>query len=429
MSFPACRKRKVEAEFSGGEVTSDGGMVLIRGLDRRLGLTAKVAQVLADPRELGKITHRAVDLVRQRIFGLAAGYEDLNDHDTLRHDPGFQTAVEREEALASSPTLCRFEQWGDRRTAWELHRMLVEQFIASQRSAPAELMLDFDGTDDPVHGKQVGSFFHKYYDGYCFLPLYVFCGDQLLVSYLRPGNSDGAKHAWAILALLVRRLRQAWPDIRIIFRGDGGFCRHHLMSWCERQGIKYVIGLAKNAVLLRKAGELLAQAATAFAATKEKQRFFAEFQYQAKSWHTDRRVIAKAEHTAQGSNPRFVVTNLTDPPQDLYDTLYCARGESENRIKEQQLDLFADRTSCHRLVASQFRLLLSGLAYTLVEALRRLALTGTELAQAYCGTIRLKLLKIGAVVVRNTRRVRFLLSSACPFQDLFGLVAARLRTG
>ena len=429
ISFPACRKRKVEAEFSGGEVTSDGGMVLIRGIDRRLGLTAAVAQVLEDPREPGKITHTALDLVRQRVYGLVAGYEDLNDHDTLRHDPGFQTAVERDEALASSPTLCRFEQWGDRRTAWELHRMLVEQFIASQRSAPAELMLDFDGTDDPVHGKQVGSFFHKYYDGYCFLPLYVFCGDQLLVSYLRPGNSDGAKHAWPILALLVRRLRQAWPDVRIIFRGDGGFCRPQLMRWCERKKVEYVIGLAKNAVLRRKADHLITAAATAWATTGEKQRLFGEVRYGAKTWSCDRRVIVKAEHTDQGSNPRFVVTSLTQPPQELYDELYCARGEMENRIKEQQLDLFADRTSCHAWWPNQFRLLLSSLAYTLVEALRRLVLTGTGLAQAQSGTIRLKLFKIGAVVMRNTRRVRFFLSSAYPDQDLFRLVATRLGTG
>lgn len=274
-----------------------------------------------------------------------------------------------------------------------------------------------------------GRFFHGYYDHYCFLPLYVFCGDQLLVSYLRPSNIDGAKHAWAILALLVKRLRRCWPQVHITVRADSGFCRWRMLSWCERHGVEYLIGLAKNARLTCLAEPYLAQAAQAFAETAQAQRYFAETTYGAQSWDRARRVLIKAEHTAQGPNPRYVVTTLSGAPQHLYERVYCQRGEMENRIKEQQLDLFADRTSCHRWWPNQFRLLLASLGYVLLEAIRRLGLAGTALAQAQVGTLRLKLLKIGAVILRNTRRVRFLLSSAYPYQELFRQVVARLASG
>jgi hypothetical protein len=427
--FPACRGRRVEAEFSGGDVTSDGGVLLLRQADRKLGLLAAVAARLVDDRDPGRCRHRAVDLLRQRVFGLALAYEDLNDHGTLRRDPALQTAVERDRVLASPPTLCRFENRADRATAWAIHTVLVEQFIASFARPPVELILDFDATDDPVHGRQEGRFFHGFYDHYCFLPLYVFCGDQLLVAYLRPSNIDPARHAWAILALLVRRLRQAWPEVRIILRADSGFCRHRMLDWCERHGLGYILGVAKNPVLNRLAEPWLGQAEQGFVATGEPQRLFGELHYAARPWRRLRRVIARIEHGAKGSNPRYVVTNLEGAARDLYEKLYCARGEMENRIKEQQLDLFADRTSCHRWWANQFRLLLASLAYRLIEAIRRLALAGTELARAQAGTIRLKLLKIGAVILRNTRRVRFLLASACPYQALFRLAAQRLAPG
>jgi hypothetical protein len=310
-----------------------------------------------------------------------------------------------------------------------IHEVLVEQFIASFSTPPSELILDFDATDDPVHGRQAGRFFHGYYDHYCFLPLYVFCGDQLLVSYLRPSTIDGAKHAWAIVALLVKRLRRAWPQVRIIMRADSGFCRWRMLAWCERHNVQYIMGLAKNARLNRLAEPYLRQAAQAFADTAQAQRRFAETEYGAKSWDRSRRVLIKAEHTEQGANPRYVVTTLSGDPQHLYERLYCQRGEMENRIKEQQLDLFADRTSCHRWWANQFRLLLASWGYVLLEAIRRLGLSGTALAQAQVGTLRLKLLKIGAVILRNTRRVRFLLSSAYPYQQLFCLVVERLASG
>ena len=426
LEFPGFKRRKIQASFSGGHVTSDGGSLLLRQVDRRLGLLRQASQVLDDPRRQASCEHSLLSMLRQRVYAQALGYEDLNDHDRLRKDVALQTATERSADLASASTLCRLENRADRETAWALHRVMVEGFITSFKRPPRELILDFDATDDTVHGKQEGRFFHGYYDAYCFLPLYVFCGGQLLVSYLRPSKIDGARHAWAILSLLVKRLRQAWPKVRIVFRGDSGFCRHKMLSWCERSHVDYIAGLAKNERLNALSQELQDRAETLFKQSGNKQRLFAEFRYAAKTWSRERRVIAKAGHTAKGSNPRYIVTSLNGDPQQLYDKLYCARGDMENRIKEQQLDLFADRTSCHQWWANQFRLLLASLAYTLIEALRRLALKGTEMAKAQCGTIRLKLLKVGAVIIKNTRRIRFLLSNAYPYQQLFKHAAQQL---
>lgn len=427
--FPACRKRRIETDFSGGEITSNGGVLLLRQADRLLGLTASVARRLIDVRQKGKIEHRFAALLRQRVFGIALGYEDINDHAALRHDLALQTAAERDRALASPSTLSRFENAANRDWAWRIHEVLLDSFIASHAAPPEELILDFDATDDAVHGRQEGRFFHGYYDRYCFLPLYVFCGERLLVGYLRPSRIDGARHAWAILALLVKRLRRAWPDARIVLRGDSGFCRHRMLGWCERNGVGYIVGLAKNRRLNNLAGAAMEAARQGFEASGDKQRLFCEFQYAAGSWKTTRRVIGRIEHMAKGPNPRYIVSNLEGEGQELYERVYCARGDMENRIKEQQLDLFADRTSCHKWWPNQFRLLLSGLAYTLLETIRRIGLNGTDRARAQCGTIRLKLLKLGAVIVRNTRRVRFHLSSACPDKALFMEVAARLDTG
>ena len=247
LEFPGCKGRKVEADFSGGDVTSDGGVLLLRHADRRLGLTGKVSGLLEDSRRQASCDHDQLSILRQRVYGLALGYEDLNDHDALRGDPAIQTAVERDKALASAPTLCRWENGADRRTAVAIHQVLVESFIASFAEPPAELILDFDATDDAVHGRQEGRFFHGYYDSYCFLPLYVFCGDQLLTAYLRPANIDGARHAWAILALLVKRFREVWPDVRVVFRADSGFCRWRMLRWCDHNDVGYIVGLAKNA--------------------------------------------------------------------------------------------------------------------------------------------------------------------------------------
>lgn len=424
--LPSFDRRKIEADFSGGDVSSDGGLMLLRQVDRRLGLCRALSQAMADPRAPELITHRQIDLLRQRIYGLAAGYEDLNDHDTLRKDLVWQSAVERGEELASSPTLCRLENRADRQSAWAMTRVLVEQFIQSFKTPPTELILDFDATDDRVHGLQEGRFFHGYYGDWCFLPLYVLCGEQLLVSYLRPSNIDVARHAPAILKLLVVRLRQAWPGVKIILRADSGFCRWKMLRWCERHGVDYIVGLAKNARLLRLAEELNQRAETQYESAQEKQRLFGELDYAADTWDRARRVIAKAEHSARGRNPRFIVTSLQGEAQTLYDGVYCARGEMENRIKEQQLGLFADRTSCRSWWANQFRLLLSSAAYVLMETIRRVGLCGTELGKAQVCTIRLKLLKIGTVILRNTRRIRLLFSSAYPYQALFRAVLSRL---
>jgi hypothetical protein len=429
LSFPSFDRRKIEANFTGGEVSSDGGIMLLREADRRLGLVEAMDAVLPDPRHQVFITHRQVDLLRQRVYGLALGYEDLNDHDTLRRDSAWQTALERDEVLASDSTLCRLENRVDRKAALDFHKVLLEKFIASFQEAPKELILDFDATDDRVHGSQEGRHFHGYYGDFCFLPLYVFCGEQLLVSYLRPSNIDAARHAWAILKLLVQRLREAWPAVRIIVRADSGFCRWKMLHWCEWASVEYIIGLARNSRLEALGLALMAEAEMAYAETGRKQRQFGWIDYAAQTWDKQRRVIAKAEVTDKGRNPRFVVTNMEGDAQRLYDEVYCARGEMENRIKEQQLGLFSDRTSCHGWWANQFRVLLSAAAYVLMETIRRIGLKGTELARAQVGTIRLKLLKIGTVIVRNTRRIRLFFSSAYPYQALFKSACTALNSG
>jgi hypothetical protein len=430
LSFSSLGSRRLEADFSGGSLTCDAGALLLREADKRLGLLDALDQAIPDPRNAQFITHSQRSLLAQRVLGIALGYEDLNDHATLRHDPFWQALAERapdpERPLASAPTLCRLENRVQRRALFDVSRVLVEQFIASFKEPPACLVLDFDATDDPVHGHQEGRFFHGYYDGYCFLPLYVFCGDQLLVAYLRTADADAARHSRAVLKLLVTRLRQAWPDVRLIIRADSGFCRWRLMRWCDSNGIGYVLGLARNAVLQRLACPWAHAAATCFEMTGEPQRLFGEMAYRAGSWDRSRRVIVKAEHNAQGDNPRFVVSNLPGNARGLYEVLYCERGEMENRIKEQQLMLFADRTSCHDFLANQFRLLLSAAAYVLVEAVRRLGLVGTQMQRAQVGTIRLRLLKIAAVVVVSVRRVYLRLASGFPLQELFARVAAVL---
>lgn len=429
--FSSLKRKDIVADFAGGTITSDAGGLLLREVDRRLGLTQALAEVIPDPREPHLIQHEQQTMIAQRVLSIALGYEDLNDHHTLREDPLLQTLTEQtpaaEAPLASPPTLCRLENRVNRRALVKMSEVLVETFIASFDEPPEELVLDFDATDDRVHGRQEGRGFHGYYDHYCFLPLYVFCGEQLLVSYLRPSLIDGATHSGAILKLLVRRLRQAWPEVRIIFRADSGFCRWKLLRWCDRHHVGYCVGLARNKVLEALAEPHMQAVEEAFTTTSAKQRRFHELIYGAKTWDRQRRVILKAEHLEQGPNARFVVTNLDHlSAAQVYDELYVLRGNAENRIKEQQLGLFADRTSCHKFLANQFRLLLASAAYVLLEHLRRVALKGTELAQAQVSTIRTKLLKIGARVIVSVRRVYLSLASAYPMQALFRQVARRL---
>ena len=433
IEFGRVGRRVVEGRFDGGSMTSDGGVMLLGATDRKLGLIEAAARCIADPRSPLLITHAVRDMLRQRVYGLALGWEDLNDHGALRLDVAMQTAVGVDREVASAPTLCRLENWADRATAWRLHRVLVEQFIASFKSAPEELVLDFDATDNPLYGQQEGRFFHgcllaKDSDSYCYLPLYVFCGQQLLCAYLRPSRIDGAQHAAAILKLLVARLRQAWPEVRIIFRGDSGFCRQRIINWCERSAVHYVVGLARNTRLEAQVEYAQLALKEQYEQTSVKQRLVDEFSYAAQSWPHERRVITRLEWGEQGSNPRFVVTNLAGDPQVLYDDLYCQRGEAENRIKEAQVGLFATRTSCHVFYANQLRMLLAALGYVLIERLRALALQGTALAKAQVDTLRIKLLKVAAVVTRNTRRVRLYLASHWPSADIFAHAMSQLRS-
>jgi len=359
LPFSTLGSKVVVADFQGGRLTSDAGALLIRQVADRIGLFDALDAVIPDPRHPVFIVHDQRTLIAQRITAIVLGYEDLNDHQELRTDPVLQLGAgitpEPEQPLASPPTLCRLENRVDRASLVRIAEVLVDQFLAAHPTPPEHLILDFDATDDPVHGGQEGRFFHGYYDHHCFLPLYVFCGDELLVSYLRPSNIDASKHARAVLELLVRKLRAAWPEVKLTIRGDSGFCRWRLMRWCDSHGIGYVLGLAKNPVLERAAIDEIARAQRQFQQTGRPQRLFGSFAYAASTWDRPRRVIVKAEHNAQGANPRFVVTNVPGDPRELYDDVYCQRGEMENRIKEQQLDLFADRTSCHRFLAVQCR--------------------------------------------------------------------------
>jgi hypothetical protein len=428
--FSSLGWQKVQADFAGGTLTSDGGGLLLREADRQLGLIDALSGCLGDPRDPAKVIHEQRTMLAQRIFGIALGYEDLNDHDELRRDPLFSVLADKppkpDEPLASSPTLCRLENRVDRQALARMSVVLVEQFIASFDSPPDELVLDFDPTDLPVHGQQERRFFQGFYGHYCFLPLYVFCGSRLLVAYLRPSNIDAPLHTRAILKLLVGRLRQAWPNVRIVLRADSSFARWKLLRWCEKNSVFYVVGLARNQVLERMAAPFRQAAEAEYQRTQQKVRNFHEFRYAAKSWDRPRRVIVKAERLEQGPNLRFLLTNLDTPPAHVYDERYTPRGDMENRIKEQQLMLFATRASCHAFAANQFRLLLSAAAYVLIEHLRRTALKNTELAAAQVDTIRLKLLKVAARVVISVRRVVLHFSSAYPWQNLFRRIVASL---
>lgn len=448
MEFQVLGGRQVQGAFDGGHISSDGGALLLREVDGRLGVTQHLAACFTDHRHQDFIEHSVLELVRQRVYGLALGYEDLNDHDELSLDPLLALAVgkadpegttrrrecDRGRALASHCTLNRLELTGEKldpkNRYWKIvhdpaqcEKLFVDVFLDAFEQAPEEIILDFDATDDPVHGEQEGRFFHGYYGNYCYLPLYVFCGEHLLVAKLRTADRDASDGSVETLAFLVERIRQRFPKVRIIVRGDSGFARDNLMTWCEDHTVYYLLGLAKNSRLLQKVGKELVEARTLFDTTQQAARVFTHFQWSTKkSWTRSRRVIAKAEHLPKGTNPRFIVTNLDETyasPKALYEEGYCARGEMENKIKEQQLDLFADRTSTHTMRANQLRLWFSSVAYVLVSAVRRMALATTRMAKSTCGSIRLKLFKIGAHIKLSVRRVVIHFASACPYQDVF----------
>jgi hypothetical protein len=424
VGFGKVGRRVVEAAFDGGDIVSDGGSLLLRQVDERIGLTRRAAAAFGDKRRQTSVRHDIRSLLAQRVYGLCCGWEDVTDHNVLRHDLAVQTAVGRDVDLASAPTLSRLENSATMAHAVALNRVLLEQFIASRDVVPDELVLDIDATHVPLHGEQEGAHFHAHYDNYCYLPLYVFCGQDVLACVLRPSWRDPASVLSALIKLIARRLRQAWPAVKLIVRGDSGFCRSKALRRFEAWGIDYIIGLQKNSALEWRSAIAMHALAEQYEAAGTKQRLIDDFHYAARSWPHERRVIARLEHAAHGPNPRYVVTSLKGEATDLYERVYCARGEAENRIKEAQLDLFGRRASCSRFAANQLRLLLAALAYTLMINLRRLGLQGTELSCACTATIRTQLLKIGAAVMRNTRRVRLFLASHHPLKEVF-LSAAR----
>jgi hypothetical protein len=443
--FARVEGRRVLAGFDGGVISSDAGALLLGSTDRAINLIGRLAGCFTDRRSPELIEHAVSTLVLQRVIGLALGYEDLNDHDQLRHDPllavlAGKLAARRSACapVAGKSTLNRLELSRPEPTRYHkiscdgaaIEALLVDVFLESRRSAPKQIILDLDATDDPLHGEQEGRFFHGYYGNYCYLPLYIFCGRHLLVSKLRRANIDGAAGALEEVARVVGQIRRRWPCVRVLLRADSGFARDELMAWCEAHRVDFLFGLARNARLVGEIEVELAEAAAESGRTGKPARRFRELRYATrKSWSRERRVVAKAEWTGGAANPRFVVTSLVPAEagaRHLYETIYCARGDMENRIKECQLDLFADRTSTNTMRANQLRLWFASAAYVLLGALRRIGLKGTQFAKATCGTIRLKLLKIGALVRVSVRRIKIAMASACPYQHEFGRAHAWL---
>jgi hypothetical protein len=450
IEFGRVDRRVVHADFDGGTITSNAGALLLGQLDRGLGLVRRFAACFTDRRNPVFVEHGLETLLGQRIFGLALGYEDLVDHDELRKDPVMAVLARKLEPtradcqpLAGKSTLNRLEHASnDPEKAEKYHKidydlakaesLLVDLFLEAHPKAPAEIVIDLDATDIPLHGHQEGRFFHGFYGHYCYLPLYVFCGDHLLLARQRRSNIDAAAGALEEVIRMVGqiRARRGWGKTRVILRADSGFCRDALMTWCEDNKVSYIFGLARNTRLQAELAKELEEAKTLCEASGRSARVFKDFVYQTlDSWTRARRVVGKAEHTPQGSNPRFVITNLSQKAwasKALYEDLYCARGEAENRIGE-QFELFADRASSHTMKANQLRLLFCAMAYTLIETVRRIALRHTQLADASATTIRLKLLKLGAQVRMNTRRIHFAIASSCPNQNDFRLAQLYLR--
>jgi hypothetical protein len=444
--FAPVAGRSVVAGFDGGRITSDAGALLLGATDRVIRLVDRFAQCFRDERDSTRIEHGVATLVGQRVFGIALGYEDLVDHDELRHDPALavlagKLAGRRSDCapLAGKSTLNRLELSGPEPTRYHrvscdgaaVERLFVSLFLEAQRTAPKQIVLDLDATDDPIHGHQEGRFFHGYYDGYCYLPLYIFCGRHLLAAKLRRSNIDASAGAIEEVERIVGQIRARWPRVRILLRADSGFARDALMAWCEGNRVDFVFGLARNERLVAEIAVALIQAEAEAGRTGKPARRFRDFSWSTlDSWSRRRRVIAKAEWTGGEANPRFIVTSLKPTEvagRHLYEEVYCARGDMENRLKEAQGDLFADRTSAATMRANQLRLWFASMAYVLLCALRRIGLAHTQFAQATCGTIRLKLLKIGALVTVSVRRIRFAMASGCPNQPEWALVHARLQ--
>ena len=453
IEFSGLGRQQVLGRFDAEHASTDGGVLLLREVEQRTGWLRRFADCFVDHRDETRVEHTTAELVTQRVLGIAMGYEDLNDHDLLRDDALFALATgkrdlvgatrlrarDRGHALAGKSTLQRLEHGRGERSRYQridhdtdaLERQFVECFLDAHAQAPARIVLDLDATDDPLHGHQEGRFFHGYYGNYCYLPLYVFCGDHLLVAKLRTADRDGADGSVEELARVIAQIRARWPEVEIWIRGDSGFAREALMVWCEANGVEYVLGLARNARLARAIGGALHEVEAEHAKTQVAARRFEELRYRtARTWSRERRVVAKAEFLPGKANPRFVVTSLgveRFAARELYERIYCARGDMENRIKEQQLDLFADRTSTATLRANQLRLWFASMAYVLIAELRRVGLHGTAWARAQAGTIRLRLFKLATQVSISARRIVLSFPSAYPLQALFAEALARLR--
>jgi len=454
--FHGLGRRDVVGKFDGGNISSDGGGLFLREVEKRTHILKRLSECFRDYRDPELIEHTVESLIKQRVLAIALGYEDLNDHDALRHDALLALLADKRDptgadrlreqdkgkALAGKSTLNRLEltpEDADENSRYKkivadsqvIDDLLVDIFLEAHACAPAQIVLDVDATDDPLHGEQEGRFFHGYYGKYCYLPLYIFCGEHLLCARLRTADQDGAAGTVEELERIVQRIRTVWPPVRIIVRGDSGFCRDELMSWCEAaHEVDYVLGLAQNSRLNKAIGSEMAQAKQQFEATQEAARQFKDFDYRTlDSWSCERRVVGKAEYLSKGENPRFLVTSIGTEEyaaQALYEDFYCARGDMENRIKEQQLGLFADRTSTSWMRSNQLRLYFSSFAYVMIQTLRHLGLQGTELAKAQCSTIRVKLFKIGAQVRVSVRKVWISFSESYPYADLFHAVLTRL---
>jgi len=434
------QNKKIDINFSGGKLTSDAGVVLLQKVDQKLRLTERVNLLICDPRDPLLVAHQQEHLLAQRLYSIALGYEDVNDQTSLRKDPALLAAIKHdtneELPLGSSSTLSRFENRVTKKELADLSKLLVEFFLESYTVPPEQIIIDVDTTDDTIHGNQEKGYFHGFYDSYCFLPLYFFCGDQLLWSQLRSSKTGGAYGMLAIFHYLVTRIKKEWPDVEIVLRSDAGFYSPRLLNYCDRHGYKYILGFSSNAVL-KKVSQSLVIASKLFfkdAGSNESFRLYGEYEYQAKTWDCSRNILVKAEWLPDGDNldgrenTRYIVTNMLGSEQYLYEEVYCARGDMENRIKEQQM-LFADRTSCHGFEANRFRLFLSSCAYVLMETLRRTALFGTKMAEAQCNTIRVKLFKVAAVVTESVRRIVFSLSDVYPMRDLWFCIYNRLQPG
>ena len=442
MRFTDFGSRTVLAAFDGGEITSDAGVLLLRERAKQIKLFDRMAACFTDYRDMRRVKYHLPTLLAQRVCGIAMGYEDINDHDTLRNDPAIKLLAssclasrdKTPAALAGKSTLNRLEhsrEAGNPRyhqmtpNLKQLSNLFTDIFLDSHDTPPKEITLDIDATDIKAHGHQENSFFHGYYEERCFLPLYIFCGHHLLLAQLRPSNIDGARGARNVIRRIIRMIRARWPRIKILVRGDSGFVRENLIKWCENNSIDYVFGLARNNNLLQKAQKVRGKAAKGMIDTNEPTRAYGDFYHRTKSesWTWPRRVIVKAEHRP-GKSPqcRFLVTSLNRQaamPKEIYENIYCPRGDMENRIKDCQLDLFGDHMSAHDYRANQLRLILAGFAYVLIDSIRREALQGTKLAKAVPGTIRLKLLKVGARVINSVRRIKISMPDAYPYKDLF----------